>query len=247
MDKNNDARIERIFRERPTFHQGETEVDRKFSVEESLLSSELAQRLASGCAECYGIDLEAARFIANHVDAGSSSLETGAGLSTLVFALQGAHHLSITPNGKESEAICRYAAENGIRMDSIRFVNESSDKYLPTAEIQPLDFVLLDGKHAFPWPVIDWFYTVDRIKQGGVILIDDVQMVSVRVLVDFMAVDPRWQWLAEFNHKTYAFRKMTPLVHDVAWHMQPYVVNALKQSQSSGWVHRISRKIKGKG
>jgi predicted O-methyltransferase YrrM len=243
MNKNTDALIEVIFKERPAFHRGETEVGRKFATAESLLPSEAAQLLAAGQAECYGIDTEVARFIASHVDASSHSLETGAGLSTLVFALQGSRHVSVTPNGQETEAIRQYAATKGIPTDSVSFVIEPSDQYLPTAKVPPLDFVFIDGKHAFPWPVLDWYYTVDRMKQNGIILVDDAHMISGKMLVDFMTVDPRWQRLADFNQKTFAFKKITPLVHDVAWHMQPYVVNALK-APSPGPVRRVVRKVK---
>ena len=236
MNPKTETLIEAIFRERPAFHAGETEVGRKITTAESMLPSESVQSLADGKADCYGIDADVGRFIAAHVNGTSHSLETGAGLSTLVFALQGSNHVSVTPNGQETEAIRRYAVTKDIKMDSVRFVIEPSDQYLPTAKLPALDFVFIDGKHAFPWPVIDWFYTVDRMKQNGVILIDDVHMISGKMLVDFMAVDPRWQRLADFNQKTCAFKKMTPLVHDVAWHMQPYVVNALAPAAIPGTV-----------
>jgi hypothetical protein len=61
---------------------------------------------------------------------------------------------------------------------------------LPRCQLANLDLILLDGKHAFPWPVVDWFYTADRLKQGGLMIIDDAQMRSVGVLRDFMAADP---------------------------------------------------------
>jgi hypothetical protein len=60
-----------------------------------------------------------------------------------------------------------YAADNGISLDSIHFVCQASEVYLPRSELSALDLVLLDGKHAFPWPMVDWFYSADRLKQGG--------------------------------------------------------------------------------
>jgi hypothetical protein len=43
----------------------------------------------------------------------------------------------------------------------VRFAPEASESYLPRSEELDLYLVLLDGKHAFPWPVIDWIFTAD--------------------------------------------------------------------------------------
>jgi predicted O-methyltransferase YrrM len=240
-----DLLISKIFQERPQFHRGETEVNRTFSPEETCLSSAKVAALASGKAACYGIDLAVGRFIASNVDASSKSLETGSGLSTLVFAVRQAEHTCVTPNQSEVERIQAYANRKGISIRGIRFVIASSDKYLPTADLNFLDFAFIDGKHAFPWPVIDWFYTVNLLKQGGIVLVDDVNMISGRILFDFMKADTsRWQYLANFNRKTVAFRKIVTSVYDVAWHMQPYVVKSVNKQWilDPGIIRRVFRK-----
>jgi hypothetical protein len=117
---------------------------------------------------------------------------------------------------------------------------------LPRCELADLDVVLLDGKHAFPWPMVDWFYTADRLKQGGLMIVDDVQMRSVGLLYNFMATDSAWNLVRDFTAKTLVFRKMRPLVHDIAWHMQPW--NMVRWSSSTSLRHkllgRVYRKIR---
>jgi hypothetical protein len=202
-----DVLISEILQERPEVHRSETEINRTFGTEESCLSGADVAALASGKAECYGIGSDVAHFIADHVDASSKSLEIGSGLSTLVFAVRQSDHICVTPSQTEMDGIRAYANRKGININRIHFVIAASDKYLPTAEIGGLDLVFIDGKHAFPWPIVDWFYTADRLKQGGVMMVDDTHMISGSILVDFMKVDPRWTLLANFNGKTVAFKK----------------------------------------
>jgi predicted O-methyltransferase YrrM len=132
-------------------------------------------------------------------------------------------HIAITPNSSEVENIRQYAAANQISMDRVEFVVESSDKYLPRCESKDLDLVLIDGKHAFPWPIIDWFYTADKLKKGGILVLDDLQMSSVAILRDFIVEDPRWQSTRPVARRTLIVEKIAESVHDVAWHMQPYI------------------------
>jgi len=85
--------------------------------------------------------------------------------------------------------------------------------------------VFIDGMHAFPWPMLDWYYTADRLKVGGLMMLDDTQMQSVAVLSEFLKADhPRWKFLISIDH-TDIFEKLSSPVHDVAWHEQPWTVH----------------------
>ena len=214
--------IKVMLAERPTFHCGETEINRNFDPGESLLPRKKAEKLALQQLGCYGISADVAHFIRDTVNHSSRTLETGAGISTLIFAIKNATHVAITPNGSEIESIRHYAKTKQINLNRVRFIIEASDQYLPNSDIKNLDMVFLDGKHAFPWPIIDWFYTADRLRRGGIMMVDDAQMQSIRILVDFMSVDPRWKLIRSFENKTFAFQKERDSVHDIAWHMQPY-------------------------
>lgn len=219
------AILERILQERPAFHRGETEVLRSFDPEESLLSRKTATDLSSDQFTCYGIGTDVMRFLADHLGEGSRSLETGAGCSTLVFALTGSTHVAVTPAESEALLIKDYAQKIGVAMDKVTFSLEVSETYLPRCEASDLDLVLIDGKHAFPWPIIDWFYTADRLKKGGVMLVDDVQMKPVWMLAEFLNADAGWKRISNLSGKTFAYEKLCDSALDVAWHMQAYSVN----------------------
>ncbi len=219
MDK-----LQMVIKSRPMFHRGETEISRSFDASESLLPGKQAERLNTNELTCYGIGEDVLSFIAGSINRDSKTLETGAGCSTLVFACCGADHTAVTPSLSEITLIGGYAEENGILMDRVKFVQQSSDYFLPRNEATGYDLVLLDGKHAFPCPVIDWFYTADKLKEGGIMLIDDAEMKSVSMLTDFMKVDNGWELMNDFSGKTMVFRKTRKSIHDVAWHMQPFTM-----------------------
>jgi predicted O-methyltransferase YrrM len=216
--------LERVISTRPKFHASETEIQRSFGPGESFLPEAQARELGSSGLTCYGIGEDVLRFLAETVGEGQRTLETGAGCSTLVLALCKARHTAVTPSESEIRRIREYADANGISLADVNFVPEPSERYLPRGDASELDLVLLDGKHAFPWPMLDWFFTADRLKKGGLMLLDDAQMRSVSVLAEFMRADPGWEFVRSFEGKTLAFRKARDKVLDVAWHMQPWTV-----------------------
>jgi len=214
------ALLDKILAESPKIHRGETETQQ--GVAKAILPQGL-ERISNSQPECYGIAPEIAHFLFNSISEQSKTLETGSGISTLVFALRGCRHIAVTPNAEEAANIRSYAFANSISLDHVEFVLEPSENYLPRCESKDLDLVLIDGKHAFPWPIIDWFYTADRLKQGGILVLDDIQMPSVAILKDFLMEDPRWQLELSLGRRAMAVKKISGPIHDVAWHMQPYI------------------------
>lgn len=215
--------LEKILAESPKFHRGETEARRAISKQETSLNGWSFESISNNLRACYGIEAALARFLYDSVSEQSKTLETGSGISTLVFALRQSRHIAVTPSPDEVSNIQGYAATNHVSLDRVEFVVESSDKYLPRCEATDLDLVLIDGKHAFPWPIIDWFFTADKLKQNGLVVLDDLQMSSVSMLGDFLREDPRWQVERSFGRRTLVVKKISDSIHDVAWHMQPYI------------------------
>ncbi len=236
MDK-----LQLIINEHPNFHKGETEIERPFTQEETLLSGKELKKLTEVNLTCYGIEKEVLLFIADNVREGNKTLETGAGCSTLVFAYCKSQHTAVTPSLSEINLIKEYAAANDILFDKVDFVQQSSDYFLPRNEDDGFDLILLDGKHAFPWPVIDWFYTADKLKKDGLMIIDDAEMKSVSILTDFMKADTGWKMVKNFSGKTIVFKKIRESIHDVAWHMQPYTVSDTFQKISNKIRHFVSK------
>jgi hypothetical protein len=162
-------------------------------------------------------------FIANHVRRGSRTLETGAGISTVLFTAWGCDHLAVLPYPSEANVIEAYCVENDISTNSLEFDLRPSEVALPDrADSGELDLVFIDGCHGFPLPIIDWFYGAGRLRKKGVVVFDDVQLPQVNLLVEtFVKPDSRWQEL-EVTSKWAAYRRMSDGSLGEEWMEQPF-------------------------
>ena len=147
-------------------------------------------------------------FIDAHVDDRSRTLEIGAGVSTLLFALKGATHLCIVPAEDEVDRIKAFCREHEISLANVTFKLDRSDRCLPALSLSGLDFVLLDGAHGFPIPFIDWYYTAGRLKNGGFLAIDDTEIWTGHILKMFLLAEPEWTLEADYGPRSAVFRKL---------------------------------------
>lgn len=172
----------------------------------------------------YRIHPRLAAFLDAQIQPSFVTLETGSGLSTLVILRKGvAKHIAIAPDGDEFQAIREFCAENGIATGEFQSLAMRSQDYLPRASLDPLNLVLVDGDHSFPVPFIDWYYTADALVVGGVMVIDDIQLITGRLLADFMDADPKWERILYEERRFAVFRKLSHPVHSGRWDEQPYV------------------------
>ncbi len=164
-------------------------------------------------------------FISKHIDDSSYTLETGCGLSTTILAFLGAHHICITPAQSEIERIENYCSSNGIAIDRITFYPDRSETILPNLKCEPLDLVLIDGRHGFPAPFIDFYYTADKLKVGGLLVIDDTWLWTGDVLKRLLLQEPEWQLEADFAPRACVFRKLAHGSQSKEWTQQRFVVS----------------------
>jgi len=136
----------------------------------------------------------------------------------VIFAARGAKHTAISPVADEHERIRRYCAEHGIASENVRFIAESSHTALLNGwKAEPLDIVLIDGAHSFPFPVLDWTYTAPHLKVGGMMMVDDAYQPAVNVLARYLRSDPGWQLEIVPGHRTPVFRKLTDAAMSFNW------------------------------
>ena len=170
-----------------------------------------------GQAEFWGLAWEALAFIERAVHPGMATMETGAGASTIVFAARGADHEAVTPSEEEAERIRAECARRGISTDRLRFRIGSSPEVLRAWEGRPLDLVLVDGAHAFPYPTLDWWFLAPHLKVGGLMLLDDAYMPPVAALVDHLRGSAGWKLEEPVSFRTAVARKLAEEVPEPEW------------------------------
>ena len=163
------------------------------------------------------------RVIDENVRAGSATLETGAGLSTVLFALKEADHTCVVPFGTQIARIKDWCKGAGISLESVKFEQGRSEDVLPGLGEEPLDLVLIDGGHAFPIPFIDWQYAGRRLRPGGLLIVDDTQLWTGRVLRGFLAAESDWELVENHPLRSAIFRRSGEPGPVADWTDQPYV------------------------
>jgi hypothetical protein len=156
----------------------------------------------------FGLAWKALEWIEANVQPGMRTLETGSGASTVVFAARGAHHTAISPAAAEHRRIAEYCAANGIPMEHVRFVDESSHTALGRLEDDAYDVYLIDGAHGFPFPVLDWYLAQARVKVGGAVLVDDAYIPAVNALVTNLQHMAAWRYEGAPGGRTAIFRRV---------------------------------------
>ena len=159
----------------------------------------------------FGLEWSALAWLERTLTPGMTTLETGCGASTIVFAAAGARHLTISPDAGEHRRVVEYCAEHAIASEGVRFIAEPSDAALMRSWTpEPLDLVLIDGAHGFPFPALDWYLTASHLRVGGLVVLDDAYLPSVHVVVRFLRASTSWQQEPSIGYRTAAFRKLSP-------------------------------------
>ena len=170
--------MERLKRDKPLFHYADEDVIR---------------RAAKGGYHFQPGDLSMAvspgvlKWIAGHVTDSMMTIETGAGYSTVLLAAISKHHYCCTIHAREIDRISQYVTELGIPLSKITFLHGSTDQTLPNLDRSQLfDFAYIDGCHGYPFPALDWHYIDLRLRIGGLLGMDNVELRPVREHCDFL-------------------------------------------------------------
>jgi predicted O-methyltransferase YrrM len=190
----------------------------------NLLSHELdIHAELAGSERTYGLHGDVLRGLDETLRPGWRTLDTGCGLSMIVFAFKGVVHTCISSFGSERERIAQWCEEHAISVDQVTFIVDYSEQVLPNLDAGTFDLVFIDGSHAFPQVFIDWFYAAQSLRFGGIVIVDDFQLWTGMTLRDFLQREPGWDLAFEWIGRTAAFRKTAEMDRERGWRQQPYV------------------------
>ena len=126
-------------------------------------------------------------------------------------------HVAVTPDPDEETRIRRACDGLGVPSDRVSFEVGFSHDVLPRLPAEPLDLVLLDGAHGFPYPILDWWYVAPRVKVGGWILLDDAYLPPVTAVVDHARESPAWEVERAVGYRTVVVRKLADELPPFDW------------------------------
>ncbi|MEN8106986.1 MAG: class I SAM-dependent methyltransferase [Pseudomonadota bacterium] len=187
----------------------------------------------------WGISEGLMTFLDKTLYPGMNCLETGAGISTIIFAMHGVAHKSIMPDVELATRIRDFCDSNEIDTSGLSFHIGPSENILPDLELEELDIVLIDGRHGFPAPFIDWYYTAKALKVGGLTIVDDTDLWTGKVLRDFLDEDVSWEIVRDIDAKAAVFRKKGEGSHTREWHQQAFVRNHSRYQPESKAAHAL--------
>jgi predicted O-methyltransferase YrrM len=193
------------------------------SVQELLASSPKFHRDSKGSPVSWQLDESALYYIDKHLENMSRTLETGAGVSTILFAMKATNHVCIVPDASQIDRITKFCEQNRLQTDRITFLPDKSENVLPKLGLSGLDLVLIDGRHAFPTPFIDWYYTTSMLRTGGLLIVDDVHLWTGRVLREYLLSELEWGLEHDFP-RTSVFVKRHEVNQDKVWVHQRFLV-----------------------
>lgn len=219
---------------------GGTTTMRGMTLEELLRDAPQLNVAAGGEPTAWPLAREVLAYIDGALDESSHTLETGIGLSTVLFAVKRCRHTCVAPFADEVERVRSYCRRRGLELDRVRFVVEESQRALPRLDAEALDLVLIDGNHAFPAPFIDWYYTAARLRRGGMLVVDDTQLWTGRVLREFLVEDPGWRLAEAYGTRAARFEKLFEGLPPTEWNEQPFV---LRRSAGGGDLARLRKGV----
>ncbi len=156
----------------------------------------------AGCLEMPNLEALARHAMARTI---RRSVETGAGKSTLLLSHLSEHHTVFALDAGQS--LSNAAGSSLLRRDRVRFIDGPSQHTLMQHEFnEPLQLVFIDGPHGFPFPNMEYWKLYPHLATGGLLVLDDIHIPTIRQLFDFLREDAMFR-LIETVGKTAFFER----------------------------------------
>ena len=155
----------------------------------------------------YELGVELYNLIYNHTIEKTLEIGMAYGLSSLFICQAhhdkgiGGHHTAIDP--MESIDYASIGLLNISRAgldDTFKFYESCSYDVLPQLyqANELFDLIFIDGMHLFDYALVDFFYSDLLLKPGGLLIIDDVWMPSIRKMVMFVIKNRHYELVPDF-------------------------------------------------
>jgi hypothetical protein len=165
------------------------------------------------------------------------SVETGLGRTTLLLShLSSSHFVFALDSG---ESITQVKKSPLFNPKNVTFIEGPSQRTLPQYCFPDFnDLVLIDGPHGYPFPDLEYFYLYPTLKLGGLLILDDIMIPTIRRMFDILIADKMYQLVNILDGNTAFFKRTNaPTINPEGddWWLQGYneAFFRFRQRQSS--------------
>lgn len=137
------------------------------------------------------------------------SMETGSGLSTIVFSLLSADHKVFAVDCGGSVTHVRQSP--WLKSATVEFILGPTQLTLPRYVFhQPLQLALIDGPHGYPFPDLEYFYIYPHLEENSLLIVDDIHIPTIHNMFRFLREDDMFDLLEVFHHTAFFRRTAAP-------------------------------------
>jgi len=116
------------------------------------------------------------------------SVETGCGKTTLLFSHLSENHLVFAID--DGLSVTKARTSPILNPTSVTFVEGLTQVTLPRYEFgSSVQLALIDGPHGYPFPDLEYFYLFPLIAPGGLLLLDDIKIPTIRRMYEIIKAD----------------------------------------------------------
>ena len=149
------------------------------------------------------------------------SAETGSGKSTLLFSNLSANHKVFALDMGDS--ISRVKNSQLLNSSTVTFIEGPSQLTLPRHVFEEkLQVVLIDGPHGYPFPELEYYYFYPHIAVGGLLLIDDINIPSIKSMFEIVRAGDMFELVELVEYTAFLRRTEAPLIDPLSdsWWLQ---------------------------
>lgn len=142
-------------------------------------------------------------------DSVERTAETGCGRSTILFSCRSREHHVFCLDDREHEgsSVGYFRESSTTRQDVLKIHFGPTQQTLPAFEHPgEYDCVLIDGPHGFPFPELEYYFFYPHIREGGFLIVDDVQIPTIGRMADVIQEDIMWEFVS-LTDQTAVFRR----------------------------------------
>ncbi|MBK8455891.1 MAG: class I SAM-dependent methyltransferase [Phyllobacteriaceae bacterium] len=126
-----------------------------------------------------------------------TTLETGCGKSSIMFSHMARRHFvfAYDDRGADGSSVDLVQQDPEFKTETTTWIFGPTQKTLPTFAFDDLlvDVILIDGPHGYPFPHFEYAILYDKLKPGGVLILDDVHIPSIGNMYDLLREDRMYE------------------------------------------------------